>query len=390
MIAASGRVDIELPINYIANDNSFANPNNPEEIAATLLEYLRRRWRMKRLAFRAAPLAIPHGWETYTYRFQVKSSLGLPASFGSPLILRIYASPVGLPNARREWVAEDFLAQTGFPVAKCLFLEEDPRFFGGPFLISVREEGEVFPDYLYHHSWRILSLPHRMGCLHAELHQIPVNEKMIRSTPFLERQLDEMNRLIHQYDLIELAPGYRWLIRQRPNDQGSLSTLHLDFHPLNLLYGSSRGFTVLDWSQVDVGDRHADVAVTKMFLDCMQIDRPTWWQRFNFWGGRLLLRHGYLAAYQRRLPLDPSVLGYYSAWASLRRLCTYCTWLRAGPAAFGSKPASLGKITQSHVDRFCQYFEQHTGVGVSVPIHKFSRTAVLPSESTGASRAIPV
>jgi aminoglycoside phosphotransferase (APT) family kinase protein len=390
MIAVNDQVNTEFPINYISSDNSFANPDNPEEIAATLLEYLRRRWRMNRLSFRAAPEAIPHGWETYTYCFQIKSCPGLPASFSNPLILRIYASPVGLSNARREWVAENYLAQTGFPVVTCLFLEEDSRFFGGPFLISIREEGEVFPDYLYHHRWRILRLPRKMGCLHADLHQIPVSEKMIRTTPFLERRLDEMNRLIRQYDLTELAPGYRWLVRHRPTDQATLSILHLDFHPLNLLYGSSRGFTVLDWSQVDVGDRHADVAVTKMFLDCMQVDRPTWWQRFNFWGGRLLLRHGYLAAYQRRFPLDTSLLGYYSAWASLGRLCTYCSWLRAGPAAFGSKPASLGKITQSHVDRFCQYFEEHTGVGVSIPIHKFSRTPGLPSESTVASQAIPV
>ncbi len=144
---------------------------------------------------------------------------------------------------------------------------------------------------------------------------------------------------------------------------------------------------MLDWSQVDVGDRHADVAVTKMFLDCMQIDQTGWWPRFNYWGGRYLLCAGYLAAYCRHLQLNPVTLAYYSAWAALRRLCIYGAWLKAGPAAYGTKPASLGKLTQAHVDRFCRYFEHHTGVAIALQVDENIPAKLVRANPTLASQA---
>ncbi len=363
------------------------SPRDAQQIANKLLAYLRRRWRLPRLTFASAPEAIPHGWETYTYRFQMQKCTGLPNTLTCPLIARVYASPVGLASAQREWRVEDYLRPIGFPVVKCLFLEENCEVFGGPFLISERAEGEVFPDYLYHHPWRILELPRSMGCLHAELHQIPVDPSMATSETFLARHLSEMNRSIREYDLAELKTGYRWLVRHQPKSETSPAFLHLDFHPLNLLYDDTRGFTVLDWSRVDVGDRHADVAVTKMFLDCMQIEQTGWWARFNYWGGRYFLRTGYLAAYRRHLRLNPDTLAYYSSWATLRRLCTYGAWLKAGPAACGTKPVSLRKLTQAHVDGFCRYFEHHTGVAVALQIDEHATARPGRVNSTVASQA---
>ncbi len=165
---------------------------DPELVATRLLTYLRRRWRLPRLSYASFPEVIPHGWETYTYRFQMQKCTGLPSTLLCPLIARIYASPVGLANARREWCIEDYLRPIGFPVAKCLFLEENCEVFGGPFLISERAEGENLPDYLYHHPWTILGLPRSLGCLHAELHQLPLDPSLAATESFLDRQLNEI------------------------------------------------------------------------------------------------------------------------------------------------------------------------------------------------------
>lgn len=361
---------------------------DPSVVAAQLLGYLRRRFHLNDLTFLAAPQAILHGWETYTFWFELQPCASLPRELHGPLVLRVYASPVGLPNADREYRAEKYLKPVGFPVAHCLFLEPDAGVFGGPFLVSEKVEGELFPDFLYCHPWRILELPRSMGCLHAELHQIPIDQTLSPSEPFLDRQLRELNRLIQEYDLTELRPGIRWLHERRPEQATPSAILHLDFHPLNLLYDESRGFTVLDWSQVDIGDRHADVAVSKMFMDCMQIERPTLWEQFNFWGGRLLLRQGYETAYEEHLELNHETLSYYSAWAAFRRLCTYGAWFKAGPAALGTKPASLGNITDEHIESFCRYFEQHSGVPTALGRHKAPQLQSGTSKSIMASHAI--
>src|SRR5258708_36060876 len=104
MIATGKGLGAGRPANAGTAEDGAANPENPQSVAAKLVAYLRHRWRLSRLAFLAPPEVIPHGWETYTYRFQMQNCSGLPEAFSRPLILRIYASPVGLPSARREWL----------------------------------------------------------------------------------------------------------------------------------------------------------------------------------------------------------------------------------------------------------------------------------------------
>jgi aminoglycoside phosphotransferase (APT) family kinase protein len=351
-----------------ASTKTFIETAAPGEVGERLLTYLRERWRLPRLAFATQPETIPHGWETYTFRFQLMPGAGLPKSYARPLFLRVYSSAAGSRCARREHQIEDYLAPLGFPVAKCLLLETNSQVFGGPFLVSEQAPGQPLPDFLYHHAWRIVDLPLRMGKLHAQLHQLPVDSALQKSEPFLDRQLKEMNKLMKKHQLAGLEAGLIWLAEHKPAQEEPSVILHLDFHPLNLLYDTQKGFTVLDWSQIDIGDRHADVAVSKMFMDCMQIERKGLWARFNFWGGRLLLRSGYLAGYRRSLQLRNELLPYYLAWASLRRLCTYGAWLQAGPEAFGTKPASLGNLTQTHVNCFCRYFERYSGIPARLSI----------------------
>ena len=110
--------------------------------------------------------------------------------------------------------------------------------------------------------------------------------------------------------------------------------------------------------------------------------------RFNFWGGRLFLRAGYRSGYEKAHQLNPHRLAYYSGWAALRRLCTYGAWLTAGPGELGSKPASLGNLTQAHLDSFCRHFERHTGVPAHLRAAADAKCKVLPANSVVAGSAI--
>src|SRR5947209_6169541 len=88
--------------------------------AAGLLRYLATYLGVKGLRYRAAPAPVSDGWETLLYGFQLPRHPQLPPEFKRPLILRVYASPQGLPRARREVAIQRALRRQGFPVPQVL------------------------------------------------------------------------------------------------------------------------------------------------------------------------------------------------------------------------------------------------------------------------------
>src|SRR5206468_7367608 len=123
------------------------------EVAAGLLEYLSRHWGRPDLRFLMRPSPIADGWETYTFRFQLHSINPLPSVFARPLILRVFASPQGVPRLRHEFAAQQYMHQIGYPVAEPLLLEESCDLFGGPFQIMDQVPGQTLVEELLHRPW---------------------------------------------------------------------------------------------------------------------------------------------------------------------------------------------------------------------------------------------
>src|SRR5579885_1817012 len=92
-----------------------ADPAVPGAVAHALLAYLRLHLDAQELAYAEAPEEIVHGWETYIYRFRLRGGR-LPAALDRPLILRIYASPQGVPRARREFAVQAHMHRAGHAV----------------------------------------------------------------------------------------------------------------------------------------------------------------------------------------------------------------------------------------------------------------------------------
>src|SRR5207244_10226158 len=105
---------------------------------------------------------------------------------------------------------------------------------------------------------------------------------------------------------------------------------------------------VLDWSEADVGDLHADVGTTVMFMDCLPPVKVTRLQRLAILAGRFVFLSRYLHAYRRNLPIEEKKLSYYRALAAFRRLCNYGRWLQDGPQLSGNKPSMLDCVTANH------------------------------------------
>lgn len=335
-------------------------------VGAPLLGYLRDRLGVADVAFRQEPTAIQDGWETYIYRFELQSASALPPAFDRLLILRVYASARGTDRLCHEFAVQRHLLDLGYPVPEPLGCETESAILGGPFMLMEYVPGRTLLDMLFRQPWRIVRGPGRMARLHTRLHHLPVGSFPGAPGPFLDRHLTQLRTQIETYDLHGLLPGLDWLEEHRPPATDVPSILHLDFHPINLLFQGLEGRAVLDWCDADVGDHHADVAVSLVLIECTQVDGGSTWRKLSSWPGRILLYHLYRRAYAALRPLDADRLTYYMAWAALRRLGRYGLWLRAGPDVTGSKPTCLKYLTREGIDALCRCFRRQTGITVSL------------------------
>jgi aminoglycoside phosphotransferase (APT) family kinase protein len=343
-----------------------ADPTSAAAVARALLEYLTPRLGVGDLAFAEGPEENPHGWETYIYSFRLRASRPLPGPFDRRLVLRVYASPRGAPRARHEFACQRALFLRGQPVPEPLLVEEDSSLFGGPFLLMEWLPGETLLDYLRGHNLHILWVAGQLAEAHARLHRLPADDFPAAPGPFLERRLDELEALRDGYGLDGLTAGLAWLRGHHPVAETAPCLLHLDYHPINVMVHDGRPPAVLDWSEADVGDRHADVATTVMLMHTASVDGIGLRERLLAPLTRWILARRYLTVYTRRLALDARRLRYYLAWAALRRLAICGMWLRAGPQSNGCKPAALRRVRTGYVGRLQDVFRGWTGVAVRV------------------------
>jgi aminoglycoside phosphotransferase (APT) family kinase protein/ABC-type phosphate/phosphonate transport system substrate-binding protein len=314
------------------------------------------------LEYRQDPAAISGGWETYIHRFRLQYTPDLPLAFREPLVLRIYSGERGLPFLRHECSAQVHMDHLGYPVARPLLIEEDAELLGGPFMIMRQLPGRTLLEAMWHEPWRIISGPTQMALAHARLHELPTDGFPAPCEPFLDRQLARLDSLIAEYELDGLSAGLDWLCAHRPGEPQKPSIIHLDFHPLNLMFQDGRCEGVLDWSESDVGDRHADLGATLLLMKTAPIETQSAWESWSLKPGRWVLCRRYFRTYRRRFEVDDHILSYYVAWGALRRLCRYGQWLRAGPEVTGGRHSSLRHLSAAQVARVERCFFEQTSV----------------------------
>jgi aminoglycoside phosphotransferase (APT) family kinase protein len=351
-------------------------------VAAEFLSYLQIRKGLKVAGYLRPPKAVPDSWETYTYRLQLDGGPDVPAALRRPLALRVYAGPEGLPRLRREWALQNRLAVADYPVARPVLREEDPDFLGGPFLLMEWVEGETMFDWLARDYLAFLpgGAPWQMADLHARLHRMPAGDLPGSERPFLDRELEAIEAAVAGHGLSGLAAGLEWLRERRPADAEPPCLLHLDLHPKNIVVRGWRCVAVLDWSESDVGDRHADVAMALLHMKTAPVENASGLTRLMLPIGRFLTRMMYYNGYRRRLPIDPGRLRYYQAWAALRRLARFGRWVCVGPHVNGYKPDARRHICRRHVADLERYFERYSGVAVRLGL-------ALPQEAAPAAAA---
>jgi aminoglycoside phosphotransferase (APT) family kinase protein len=345
-------------------ESAPADPASAAAVARVLLGYLEPRLEAGELAFAEAPEEIQTGWETYIYRCRLRGRRPLPRPFDRRLVLRLYASPQGVPRACHEFAVQRALFRAGYPVPEPLLVEEDCGSLGGPFLIMECLPGETLLDHLRGHSMHVLWVAAQLAEQQVRLHRLPPEDVPAPPGPFLERRLEELRDLVNTYGLDGLAAGLGWLRARRAAEPASPCVVHLDYHPINVLVHEGRPPGVVDWSEADVGDRHADVATTLLLMYTVAVAVTCLRERLLAPLARWVLIRNYLRVYGRRLRLEPGTLRYYLAWTALRRLAVAGMWLRGGPHCHGCKPSAVGHLKTVYLERLQEVFRRCTGVPV--------------------------
>jgi aminoglycoside phosphotransferase (APT) family kinase protein len=130
--------------------------------------------------------------------------------------------------------------------------------------------------------------------------------------------------------------------------------IHGDFHPLNILYAADGSERVIDWSDADLGDRHADVARTTTLMSFAHIVANSAVERIALKAIRGRLRRWYLRGYERALPLERRRLAYWEAAQSLRGI------VQIMESYVANDEAITRRLPPSLVADARRYFEQRS------------------------------
>ena len=233
---------------------------------AALETWLRARW--------------PDGQDVQTRR--ISGGQSNPTWFvtwgATRLVLRQKPAGPILPGAHaieREFRVLRALAQTGVPVPRALYLEEDASILGTPFYVMERLDGRVFSDCtlpgMTPEDRREIYLD--MARTLARLHAVRPDQVGLsdfgKPGNYFARQIARWSRQYAESNGPRIADLDRlvdWLPANMPADDGAVSIAHGDFRLGNLMFHpiEPRVIAVLDWELSTLGHPLADLGFCVM------------------------------------------------------------------------------------------------------------------------------
>ena len=241
MISALTSKDVE---NYLINNPKFL-PKNAEDIIVS--DFLK----------------INGGVTNQLYSFSLsnKDKNGKTTN----LILKVYPTDSFLLQNRRyikEFDTLKRLDSIGFPVPKAYICEQDPLFFGYPFIILQKEQ-EVTNGRV-----RIEDFANIL----ASFHNWPINNIGIRGLQvpennyaFAKRRLNRLKGALSKTKQTnkmknDLLYAVDWLDSHLlDNNCPRYSLIHGEYHPKHVIKTSEGALKVIDWESAEIGDPAFDV-----------------------------------------------------------------------------------------------------------------------------------
>jgi aminoglycoside phosphotransferase (APT) family kinase protein len=222
----------------------------------------------------SAVAPVAGGWDTQIWRVSAADST---------YALRVFRAEQ-LNTWHREAAVMRTLSEAGLPVPR---VHAEGVNDGRPALLMSWCSGRTLLAEVQARPWRLWSLGVAFGRMHARIHALSVPAALAEVVPALD------------------APA---------EDKAAPALLHMDYHPLNVMVDGGRVTGVLDWANVRVGDRRADLArtVTLLRLPPLPPGTPAVVQLVM----RPLLEAAWRAGYRQLQRADPFVdMAPFYAWA---------------------------------------------------------------------------
>jgi aminoglycoside phosphotransferase (APT) family kinase protein len=200
-------------------------------------------------------------------------------------------------TCRREAVVMRALIDFGLPVPR---VHAEGTGQGRPALLLSWCPGGTILQHVQARPWRVWRLAIAMGRMHARVHAMRVSDALAQALPAWTPRADDF--------------GADLQAQQRAVSVRSPSVLHLDYHPLNVMSDGRAVTGILDWANVAVGDRRADLARTVTLLRLAPTPRGT--PANLLLGVRGMLEAGWRYGYRQHSGSDAFVdMDLFYVWA---------------------------------------------------------------------------
>ncbi|MGD2200504.1 MAG: phosphotransferase [Candidatus Bathyarchaeota archaeon] len=295
------------------------------------------------------------GWETELYGFNLEYREN-GVSRSRKMVARLHSGKSGGAKAKREYTVMKGLGAVGYPVPEVYDLESTGVYLGKPFLILEWISGRTMEkDFL--NTPREALGPHinTFSRLFADLHQIDC-ELIFHGTlyqgtqGYLESLIRRNREEVEAQGLEWLDPVLDWLEEMRGDvSEETISVLHRDFHPGNIIMRDDSSHAVIDWGASQPGDYRDDLLWTVLLGSA-------------FWGrtfGEMLLR-----GYERAAGKEVRDAGFWEVTGILRRILDLAVSLTAGSEEAGMRSGGLEQMrgVTDHYHRIHGFLEGRTGL----------------------------
>jgi aminoglycoside phosphotransferase (APT) family kinase protein len=244
------------------------------------------------------------------------------------VVLRRYPGRDGRGKSQREAAGMHALHAMGYPVPEVYAAEPDASVLGMPFSVIEYISGDTLP---MNDAAGLSALLSRLHELDASPVAAALGDRIPHGHDGSRGLLTTWRAFMESFPGTGLDPVFDWLeIHLDAAPVVPTTVTHLDFHPMNVLVHPERGPTVIDWTQVGVGDPRHDVAWTAM-LATAYLDEEA--------------ARAFVAAYRaRRGPLEGQV--WFDVAAYAKRLFSVVVSIVTGPDVMGMNPESAVTIAQ--------------------------------------------
>ncbi len=262
---------------------------------------------------------LGEGWETDLYHLKLAGiQNGEPALL--ELVLRLYKGSDPLEKAQKEFSLMTNVPRFGIAAPRVDALVADRSILEYPFIVMEHIEGGTLEARIG--SEGVSQWLNPMIEVLVRIHAIPWAELIPepkepfpasdKPLAYVGGLLEEMDRTIERYGLIDFEPTMSWLReREALGSSTQPALIHNDYHPQNiLLRGNS--LVIIDWSFAEIGDFRMDLAWSLLLLGVMT-------------GGDY--RAAMLEAYEQAAGSYIENLELFEALKFAMRMVTIGTWL---------------------------------------------------------------